>query len=77
LYQKEVLMTDIDGDEWLTVQEIAAEIKVDEETVRRWIRRGQLPYLELGAGKAGYRIKRSDLNQFVAQRYRETGKAAA
>lgn len=31
-----------DNQEWLTPEEVAARIKVSEETVRRWLRSGQL-----------------------------------
>jgi excisionase family DNA binding protein len=61
-------------DQWLTVQEVAAMLKVNEETVRRWIRSGELPVLDLGGPKTGYRIRRADLDQFIAARY---GKKAA
>ena len=60
---------------WLTVQQVAEELQVDEETVRRWIKRAELPALELGSRKMGYRIKRADLDEFVEERYR--GKIAA
>ena len=62
---------------WLTVQEVAEFFRVNEETVRRWIRSGDLPVLELGGPRAGYRIRRSDLDAFTEQRYGSMGKAAA
>jgi excisionase family DNA binding protein len=34
--------------QWLTVREVAEELQVTEETVRRWIRAGELEVLELG-----------------------------
>lgn len=48
----------------LTVAEIADSLQVDEQTVRRWIRQGRLVAHNLG-GKAGYRIRRSDLQAFL------------
>jgi excisionase family DNA binding protein len=60
---------------WMTVRQVAEELLVDEETVRRWIKHNELPALELGSRKMGYRIKRSDLDDFVEERYR--GKIAA
>jgi excisionase family DNA binding protein len=63
--------------EWLTVDQVAQRFQVDEETVRRWIRKGDLPVLTLGAARAGYRIRAEDLEQFVAERYGRVGKAAA
>ena len=68
---------DLLNEDWLTVEEIAAKMKVSEETVRRWIRAKKLPVLDLGGPRAGYRIKPSDLQTFLANRYGEQGKAAA
>ena len=62
--------------DWLTVQQIAELFQVNEETVRRWIRSGALPVLNLGV-RAGYRIRREDLDRFTEQRYGPVGKAAA
>ncbi len=56
-----------EGDEWLTVAEITEELKVHEETVRRWIRTGQLPATLLRNIRTGYRVKRSDLDAFVGK----------
>lgn len=65
-------------DEWMTVQEVAEYLKVNEETVRRWIRNGELYVLALGSSnRAGYRILRSALDQFIRARYGPMGKAAA
>ena len=64
-------------DEWLTVEEVAERLKVDPETVRRWIRRGELEVLSLGAARAGYRIRGDELDRFIAERYGKVGKAAA
>jgi excisionase family DNA binding protein len=63
--------------EWLTTRDVADEFKVNEETVRRWIRSGELPVLDLGAPRGGYRIKRADLEAFIASRYGPVGKDAA
>jgi excisionase family DNA binding protein len=63
-------------EEWLTVKEIASALKVTEETVRRWVREGELPALALGR-KAGLRIRASDLQAFIAARYGQDLKAAA
>jgi excisionase family DNA binding protein len=63
--------------EWLTVDEVAEMFRVNIETVRRWIRAGDLPALNLGGPRSGYRIKRADLDSFIAARYGSMGKAAA
>jgi excisionase family DNA binding protein len=63
--------------EWLTVDDVAKQLKVDEETVRRWIRKGDLAVLSLGAARSGYRIRTDELERFVNERYGRVGKAAA
>lgn len=68
----------VDGDELLTVQDIAKALKVHEETVRKWVRSGELPAFLLGSRKGGYRVKRSDFETFVRDQFgAEMGKAAA
>ena len=62
---------------WLTVEEVAELLKVNDETVRRWIRRGDLPVLALGTPKAGYRISRQVLDDFIQSRHGVVGKLAA
>ncbi len=56
--------------QWLNVQDIAQILQIKEETVRRWIRRRELPVLELGGSRAGYRVRRDDFDHFIWQRYR-------
>ena len=56
-------------DRWLTVEEIADKLQVHIETVRRWIRAGELPSLALGR-RAGYRIKAADFEEFLDKHYR-------
>jgi excisionase family DNA binding protein len=68
---------DNDQDPWLTVQDITRELKVHEESVRRWIRNGDLPAILLGSAKGGYRIRRSDFDRFLEEKFGATGKAAA
>jgi excisionase family DNA binding protein len=62
--------------EWLTVDEVATLFRVNIETVRRWIRAGELPALNLGGPRSGYRIKRADLDTFITSHYSATRKAA-
>lgn len=56
--------------QWLTAQDVAELLQVRIETVRRWVRRGDLPVLELGGPRSVYRIRPDDLDRFVWQRYR-------
>lgn len=58
-----------DGSQWLSIRDVADTLRVKEETVRRWIRRGELPVIDLGSSRAGYRIHPSDLEQFINDRY--------
>ena len=64
---------------WLTVDQVAEQLQVNPETVRRWIRHGELGALDIGGPRAGYRIRPSDLDAFIAAHYRPggQGKAAA
>jgi len=52
--------------QYLSVEEIANELGVHPETVRIWIRDGDLPALQL---KRTYRIKREDYEEFLRSRY--------
>jgi excisionase family DNA binding protein len=49
----------------LTVEEVAAELRVHPETVRNWIRTGELDALDIGRE---YRIYRADLDAFIQRR---------
>jgi excisionase family DNA binding protein len=50
-------MTDAD----LTVEEVAAVLKVHPETVRVWIRRRVFPNAYRLPGKAGWRVPQADI----------------
>ena len=69
-------MTEQPERDWLTVAQVAERLQVHEETVRRWIRDGQMPVLDLGK-KAGYRVRTADLDTFIAGRFGHVGKDAA
>jgi excisionase family DNA binding protein len=56
-------------EQWLTVEQVAERLQVHIETVRRWIRSGDLPSVRLGR-RAGYRIKAADLEAFLDRQYR-------
>ncbi|HLG62158.1 MAG TPA: helix-turn-helix domain-containing protein [Ktedonosporobacter sp.] len=55
--------------EYLTVEQIAKELSLSEETILRWIRRKELKAYKLGKT---YRVQRKDYQDFLDQRY--TGK---
>jgi excisionase family DNA binding protein len=47
-------------DELLTVSQVAAEYKISEETVRRWMKGGHIPFIPVGPFKIK-RIRRGDV----------------
>lgn len=54
-----------------SVEDVAKELDVHPDTVRRWIRRGELQAIDLG-GSAGYRITREALDRFLQERSRRS-----
>ncbi len=59
----------------LTVREVAKQLRVDDTTVRRWIKNGVLEAITLphrGARQA-YRIRRSTLDALLAPSTRPAG----
>lgn len=57
----------VEPDEFMTVAEVAAILKLNQQTVRNWIDAGTLPALRIGRR---VRIKRSDFDAFVDAGYR-------
>lgn len=53
------------NEEYLTVAEAAARLKVNPETVRVWLRQGRLVGSRVGGRKAGYRIPRSEIERLL------------
>jgi excisionase family DNA binding protein len=49
----------------MTVEQIAAEMQVSEETVRRWLRSGRLRGFQPGGTKIGWRVPSSEVRRFV------------
>lgn len=62
---------------WYTVQQVAERLQVNPVTVLRWIRQGELPYLDLGGRKAGYRVRAEDLDAWERARFRDAGERSA
>lgn len=60
-----------DGDEPLTIKQVTRELDVDDKTVRRWIKSGQLKATRDIVGR--YTISRADLDRFVEQRRKQFG----
>lgn len=57
-------------DDLLNVSDVAARLRVNDETVRDWLRRNELHGYNLG-GRAGWRVPTSEVARFLAAR---TGK---
>lgn len=53
----------VDGDEYLTVAEIAERVKVNPQTVRNWIDRGDLAAVRAGPRQG--RVRSRDLDAFL------------
>ncbi len=51
-------------DTFLTVAEIADLLKLNQQTVRNWIDRGELAAVRLGARRV--RVRQSELDRFIA-----------
>jgi excisionase family DNA binding protein len=50
-----------------TLEEVAQQLGVNVETVRRWARNGEIEVIDLG-GRAGYRVSESALDKFIRTR---------
>jgi excisionase family DNA binding protein len=68
------MIEDIDQEEFMTVEDVGDKLKVHVQTVRRWLRAGELRGYLLG-DRAGYRIRKADLVTFLEAR--QEGKALA
>lgn len=57
----------VEEEELLTVKEIAKYLRVDETTVRRWIKAGALKAIKLPVPgvRQSYRIKRATLERLM------------
>jgi excisionase family DNA binding protein len=49
----------------LTVEDIMADLRISEATIRRWIRDGSLEAFKLGRQ---YRVRRADYEKFLEKR---------
>lgn len=54
-------------EEFHTAEDVARLLKVSIETVRRWLRSGDLRGFQYGS-RGAYRISSSDLKQFIESR---------
>ena len=56
------------SDELLTVPEVARRLRVTEQSIRNWLREGRLRGYRPGGTKAGWRIRTTELERFLAER---------
>src|SRR5437588_702753 len=54
------------SDEFLTVADIAELLKVNQQTVRNWVDRGELRVVRVGARRV--RVRRGDFDAFLVKR---------
>lgn len=55
------------GNDLLTVREVAKKLRVDDTTVRRWVKQGLLDAVALphAGPRCGYRFKEETLNEIL------------
>ncbi len=64
-------MSDNNTDNWLTIKDITTRLKLHPNTVARYIQEGKLKGVKVGKG---YRVRETDLAQFIGENNTE-GKA--
>lgn len=60
------------NDDLVTVPEAATRLRVDQETIRRWLRSGRLQGINLGPGKGRWRIRAAELDRFLIEREQQS-----
>ena len=58
-------MADEEGEQLLTVDQVARRLQLHPATIRRWIESGRLRGSSLSGDRAGWRIRRSELEQLI------------
>lgn len=61
-------MVSMVDEELLTVKEVAARLKIHPETVRNWLRAGQLRGMRK-SDSMGWRIPESEVRRFLAETF--------
>ena len=52
-------------DELLTVPEVARRLRLNPETVRRWLRQGKIKGSLMGGDRGGWRVAASEVERFL------------
>jgi excisionase family DNA binding protein len=60
-------VTRVTDEKWLTVAEVAERLRLNPETIRRWLRRGDLKGIVF-SDRGGYRVSESQLADFIERR---------
>jgi len=55
------------AERYLNVHDVAEQLDVSEDTVRRWLRERRLRGFMPGGPRSGYRIRESELERFVSK----------
>jgi excisionase family DNA binding protein len=58
----------MDNEPELTVEEVAALLRVHPETVRNWLRAGRFPHARRLSRRAGWRVPRKDVDALGRER---------
>lgn len=59
----------------LTVKEVAERLRVNPETVRRWLRQGRLRGVLMGGDRGGYRISENEMRRITSPEFQSEGDA--
>jgi excisionase family DNA binding protein len=51
----------------MTVEQVAERLQVNEQTIRRWLRDGEMTGVPFG-GRTGWRVSEEDLRAFLDRR---------
>jgi len=78
LSERETQMNVHEKVDLLTIREVARQLRVDDTTVRRWIKNGVLEAIVLphGGARQAYRVRRSTLDALLASPSRPEEEAA-
>lgn len=58
---------------FMLLSDVAAELNVTDSQVYHMVRSGELPAIKIG-GRGQWRVERTKLEQYIAQKYEETAR---
>jgi excisionase family DNA binding protein len=50
----------------MTVEQVAKRLQLHPATIRRWIKSGKLRGISLGSDRAGFRVRRQEVDQIAS-----------